>query len=51
MAKRKYKRLHYEDRQTIEASKLYSCTGYDCREPYRRAYEYALSRIRERQET
>lgn len=25
--------------------------GYDCREPYRRAYEYALSRIRERQET
>ena len=32
-------------------SKLYSCTGYDCREPYRRAYEYALSRMGERQET
>lgn len=35
----------------VEGSKLYSCTGYDCREPYRRAYEYALSHIRERQET
>ena len=34
-----------------KGSKLYSCTGYDCREPYRQAYEYALSRIRERQET
>lgn len=34
-----------------KGSKLYSCTGYDCREPYRRAYEYALSHIRERQET
>ena len=33
-----------------KGSKLCSCTGYDCREPYRRAYEYALSRIRERQE-
>lgn len=38
-------------RNTKQGSKLYSCTGYDCREPYRRAYEYALSRIRERQET
>ncbi|MFR7669223.1 MAG: hypothetical protein ACLU00_12325 [Mediterraneibacter faecis] len=34
-----------------KGSKLYSCTGYDCREPYRRAYEYALSHISERQET
>ena len=39
--------MRYEEK----GSKLYSCTGYDCREPYRRAYEYALSRIRERQET
>lgn len=31
-------------RQALEA-------GYDCREPYRRAYEYALSHISERQET
>ncbi len=24
-------------------SRLHSCTGYDCREPYRRAYEYAVT--------
>lgn len=34
-----------------KGSKLRSCTGYDCREPYRRAYEYALSRMRAGQET
>lgn len=32
-----------------EGSKLHSCTRCDCREPYRRAYEYALSHIREQQ--
>lgn len=44
-----YAKLH--SCEFCKGSKLYSCTGYDCREPYRRAYEYALSRIRERQET
>lgn len=44
-----YAKLH--SCEFCSGSKLYSCTGYDCREPYRRAYEYALSRIRERQET
>ena len=24
-------------------SRLHSCTGYDCREPYKRAYEYAIA--------
>lgn len=23
--------------------RLHSCTGYDCREPYKRAYEYAMA--------
>ena len=23
-------------------SRLHSCTGYDCREPYNKAYEYAI---------
>lgn len=44
-----YAKLH--SCEFCRGSKLYSCTGYDCREPYRRAYEYALSRIGERQET
>lgn len=44
-----YAKLH--SCEFCKGSKLYNCTGYDCREPYRRAYEYALSRIRERQET
>ena len=44
-----YAKLH--SCEFCSASKLYSCTGYDCREPYRRAYEYALSRMGERQET
>ena len=44
-----YAKLH--SCEFCKGSKLYSCTGYDCREPYRRSYEYALSRIRERQET
>lgn len=44
-----YAKLH--SCEFCKGGKLYSCTGYDCREPYRRAYEYALSRIRERQET
>ena len=44
-----YAKLH--SCEFCKGSKLYSCTGYDCREPYRQAYDYALSRIRERQET
>lgn len=44
-----YAKLH--SCEFCSGSKLYSCTGYDCRDPYRRAYEHALSRIRERQET
>ena len=44
-----YAKLH--SCEFCSGSKLYSCTGYDCRDPYRRAYDYALSRIRERQET
>lgn len=44
-----YAKLH--SCEFCKGSKLYSCTGYDCREPYRQAYNYALSRIRERQET
>lgn len=44
-----YAKLH--SCEFCKGSKLYSCTGYDCREPYRRAYEYALSRMGERQET
>lgn len=44
-----YAKLH--SCEFCSGSKLYSCTGYDCREPYRRAYEYALSRMGERQET
>lgn len=24
-----------------KGSRLHSCTGYDCREPYQKAYEYA----------
>ena len=44
-----YAKLH--SCEFCKGSKLYSCTGYDCREPYRRAYEYALSHISERQET
>lgn len=35
-----YAKLH--SCEFCKGSKLYSCTGYDCREPYRRAYEYAL---------
>ena len=26
-------------------SRLHSCTGYDCREPYQRAYEYAKAQF------
>lgn len=26
-------------------SRLHSCTGYDCREPYQKAYEYAKGRL------
>lgn len=26
-----------------KGSRLHSCTGYDCREPYKRAYEYAIT--------
>ena len=44
-----YAKLH--SCEFCKGSKLYSCTGYDCRESYRQAYEYALSHIRERQET
>lgn len=36
-----YAKLH--SCEFCKGGKLYSCTGYDCREPYRRAYEYALS--------
>ena len=27
-------------------SRLHTCTGYDCRKPYREAYRYALSRLK-----
>lgn len=43
-----YAKLH--SCEFCKGSRLHSCTYYDCREPYKRAYEYALSRIRERQE-
>ena len=44
-----YAKLH--SCEFCKGSKLRSCTGYDCRESYRRAYEYALSRMRAGQET
>lgn len=44
-----YAKLH--SCEFCKGSKLHSCTGYDCREPYRQVYEYALSRMRARQET
>ena len=40
-----------EERAWGMAAGLALLKGCDCREPYRRAYEYALSRRRERQET
>ena len=41
-----------EEQEKQKGKKDNETTGsYDCREPYRRAYEYALSRMGERQET
>lgn len=39
----KYAKLHCC--RFCAGSRLHSCTGYDCREPYQRAYEYAKAQF------